>query len=119
MREAVRHARSSRNGTWLGVWAAISWCPTSVSIARVLGLTNRLGGLRAYAAGLVESYPRCGAEACSAPLPAAFDGSEKSGNLTFTMQMSANQDLLPFGQNQKWAIGNATLALLLPVLGEP
>jgi hypothetical protein len=74
-------------------------------------------GDNALSAGGADSYPRCGAEACSAPLPAAFDGSAKPGNLTFIMQLSANQGLLPFGQNQKWAISNASLALLLPVLG--
>lgn len=66
-----------------------------------------------------ESYPRCGADACSAPQPAAFEGSDKFGNLTFTLQLSANSGLVPFGQAQSWAVGNATLALLLPVIGEP
>ncbi|EIE18109.1 hypothetical protein COCSUDRAFT_68421 [Coccomyxa subellipsoidea C-169] len=64
-----------------------------------------------------ESYPRCGADACSAPQPAAFEGSDKFGNLTFTLQLSANSGLVPFGQAQSWAVGNATLALLLPVIG--
>lgn len=65
-----------------------------------------------------ESYPRCGADACNAPLPTAYEGSEKFGNLTFTMQLSANANLVPFRQAQGWAVGNATLALLLPVIGE-
>lgn len=65
-----------------------------------------------------ESYPRCGADACTAPLPAAYQGREKFGNLTFTVQLSANANLVPFGQAQGWAMGNATLALLLPVIGE-
>jgi hypothetical protein len=65
-----------------------------------------------------ELYPRCGADACNALQPAAFEGSDKFGNLTFTLQLSANSGLLPFGQSQSWAVGNATLALLLPVIGE-
>ena len=65
-----------------------------------------------------ESYPRCGADACSSTQPAAYEGSDKFGNLTFTIQLSANSGLLPFGQAQSWAVGNATLALLLPVIGK-
>ena len=34
------------------------------------------------------------------------------------MLLSANTNLVPFGQAQAWAVGNATLPLLLPVTGK-
>lgn len=69
-------------------------------------------------AGL-SSYPQCQAQACSQGIPAPFQGSTTPSGLTITLQLLATQALLPFGQYQQWAISNATLALLLPVLGAP
>ena len=64
-------------------------------------------------------FPRCSAQACTAPYPAVFEGSQLPLGVSFVVQMFAPQGLIPFAQPQQSAIANATLALLLPVLGAP
>ena len=65
----------------------------------------------------VASYPRCGADACNAPWPSAFSGSGNAGAIQFTLQMSANQGILPFASSQKAAVSYATQALFDPLYG--
>ena len=63
------------------------------------------------------SYPKCGANACNAPQPSAFPGSTQAAALQFTLQLSANQGLLPFGDSQIAAVSYATQALFGPLYG--
>ena len=70
-----------------------------------------------FRAGLA-SYPKCGADACNAPWPNTFSGSDRAGVVQFTVQMSANQGILPFGSAQKAAVSNATQALFAPLYGK-
>lgn len=70
-----------------------------------------------YYAG-VASYPRCGADACNAPWPTSFSGSDQAAAIQFVVQMSANQGILPFDSSQKAAVTSATQALFTPLYGE-
>ena len=70
-----------------------------------------------YHAG-VASYPRCGADACNAPWPTSFSGSDQAAAIQFVVQMSANQGILPFDSSQKAAVTSATQALFTPLYGE-
>ena len=63
------------------------------------------------------TYPKCGADACNAPQPSAFPGSTQAAALQFTLQLSANQGILPFRDSQIAAVSYATQALFGPLYG--
>ena len=63
------------------------------------------------------AYPKCGADACNAPQPSAFPGSTQAAALQFTLQLSANQGILPFRDSQIAAVSYATQALFGPLYG--
>ena len=65
------------------------------------------------------TYPKCGADACNAPQPSAFPGSTQAAALQFTLQLSANQGILPFRDSQIAAVSYATQALFGPLYGIP
>ena len=65
------------------------------------------------------AYPKCGANACNAPPPSAFSGSTQAAALQFTLQLTANQAILPFGASQIAAVSYATQALFGPLYGIP